>query len=1850
MKVKRLYLAITAHLVCLVATQNDRSYDTNDWIPVTQKPGEEIIQKKAQGRVLNLDTPSQKFFPDELNYKKGRPNFQSRPKQKDRYNVPKYESTYKFELPPSLPQNGSPKFPYHPKQGEQIYRPPPPQSQYFQNSQTIVRDRLPSSNVLNNIPQLTIPVNNDSNYYQAFNPVSINQELSGNVQFQDMNIPNIQYQSPSGAGFQYQRPETVNQHNKIYQNSNGGAEGTYANFNRALQQSKQVLGENTKTDFGIEKEAVQLVYVPLENLKENSRLVPQDSQTIYKQIESPKYDNQPDKQHRLAAIEQDFIQQALQATKLQEQIHHGDSFLFQTTTTPKPIQKRKPHQPPLAVYVEGEKQQVAISDVLEALKDAKSIAVQDSIQHDSPQIFIGPSTLESSEYSKFPLPYLNAIDGSRLNRNIESLPFFVAPLSFKAPPGFSKIPLPAPHVGSVVISNKDELQGKRSTIKPNQYSNSNVEQIVKDVSSTTTSKPKNSYDSLNIQPYIGQSYYQPVQFVSSPQQQFSSPQEQFTSPQAQFPLPQEKFPSPQQQFPSPQQQFPSPQQQFPSPQPQLLHFAVNENQQEFSIPNSSYNKKSQKTEYTQPMKSFSNNLDNLNRKHPTKRPFQYAYIDEIATVTTPSSNGDIYSQLRPSENVEYDVPDRNPSYLSSQPVFDQERISTPAYTQQYTDNKNSAKNTNRYEPIATSFEDATQDQQEEIVNIKPKTETVTQLPSRQKTVTHSSENKQKGRLPDVNPLELAINEFELHEINTQLEEKPRIKNQNNYKTGQHDEDTDYRYENNYRSRPTQNDEQEYKYLRNQSKQRIRPSQEDENTEYKFDPELHRFSSTPLSILRDSYVETTTKPSSKSRGRVRTRPTTTTTSTTTTPQPEEHYTVLEEFHVRDKSTPQYKKPTNTYYDVQTDVEIEPISNEKPSVTQYSDSITEIENIPTNVYSLNSNQNSYTDKIPVEQHSHILNQNLMDSQILNNQRTTPKYEQQGQFEVDPYTNQYIPTSQGKYKEEQQEQYEEKPIHHLTPFDDPSVRSLLIPNLLVPTTTANSIYTGPSYLPTTEKIISTTTTTTTEKPIESTTAHHSRTRSRTRGGSRYSDSSTTRRPVSRRRPTSARVTTERTRYPIDVDYSTKSYSTKQRFRTRGHTTPNSITERISTTENEVHQVPISATPITLRTHPDVSVTYQQYEQIDQKSEKPVLSDEYPKIRITTAQPILQYENTASSPKPVINVQVTHPAETYRYEQEQVPKVKVRGRIRDRPRITSTTTEKVTRKVTTPKPIEKEESSEDFFGFFRQPNFGPPPTLKKEIVTTPASPRIFTYQTPSQHKEDYEVPVTIDSSTVKFVGELIPKYTSREVETETPRPRIRARTRANVRKPVSHQDRSEQATRRNINSRSRGKTHYRIPENLKKNVDEEAEVEGGNYPQFFQEKRGTTTPRPEFQITVAPEEYEEDQAPHSSIKRLNVVASPENWHDAFLSDNISDDKTHGNIIKKPEDLPSMEPLPEQPTFPDQPYALPIKASSEEITTENIDENFKNTSKQIEEKFDAINSFDNQSVKDTNKKKRRKGVWKLVKQRPVDKLETSESQNYFSVLNSFNNIEKVNYEQKHNNYQKPNYIHLERQSISNPEIKTDDNDTISADIEVENETTTNDLFTDYTVTNQNDNREAYSTMPTYTDKESTTEYITQETTTKNIDNDFVTNYDKIGTITTTPTTEDFTKGEEDFIDSIYEMFGMARDISTTVPPTTSTEIEINSESVVTTTSNPTFPEELTEASSPTINVTESSTEFTTLQEFPTTLPVVEEKREKKTFPFQVEPWDMKLVRTSTSTEVSHETEICYRGRCVRSPDRKKRF
>ncbi|XP_025416072.1 mucin-4-like [Sipha flava] len=179
------------------------------------------------------------------------------------------------------------------------------------------------------------------------------------------------------------------------------------------------------------------------------------------------------------------VQSLSSSTQLPQQTFNLPSSTEQIqTSTPYP----PPHQPPLSVYME-KRLDNRINEVLTILKDAKTIPVLDTIGTRSPKVFVGPSDLDAPRgYVKFELPYLSSLDITKIDSMADRLPFFVAPLNFKPPFGYSKIPFPPPHIGSVVVSSKPQSVGSTTEFVPFALTSqlpTEVNSLQQSVSSTT---------------------------------------------------------------------------------------------------------------------------------------------------------------------------------------------------------------------------------------------------------------------------------------------------------------------------------------------------------------------------------------------------------------------------------------------------------------------------------------------------------------------------------------------------------------------------------------------------------------------------------------------------------------------------------------------------------------------------------------------------------------------------------------------------------------------------------------------------------------------------------------------------------------------------------------------------------------------------------------------------------------------------------------------------------------------------------------------------------------------------------------------------------------------------------------------------------------------------------------------------------------------------------------------------------------------------------------------------------------------------------------------------------------------
>jgi hypothetical protein len=1712
------------HLLSTITAQEARSYDTNDWIPIT--PSNPDSAKKAQGRVLNLDTPNQNFFPENDYVRK-----RSQPQQYLRETAfqkgtnlrqPKPESPYKFEpVLPLQPPQYVPANQFVQQQVPPQFVPPGPPVQQLafvapvqqvptvqqvQPVQTV--QRPPQEQTLNQ--QLVAPPQSTQNYYDS------------NKQYDNTATPfNSSYYQPLGTGSISQELLGAIQHQNINSNVN------------------QVQLTTTSTiKPKEEKESVQLLYVPLENLKSNQP-VTQQTPIVTRQTEAPRREKQNPRlqNHKLTTnIQNDFVRQALAAHKLQQDFQLGQVSLPTTTTTARPT-KRKPNQPPLSVYME--KQGAGdVKDVIEVLKHAKSISVQDSIGPNSPQVFVGPSNIPQPDgYVKFPLPYLSSVQGNRIERKVDQLPFFVAPLSYKTPDGYSKIPLPSPHVGSVVVSTKGQLHEKDSELNQPQTAQNQIVQDfdIKQPFPQFGEEPKpNPYliaqNSPQVNPNgllgLGNEFLGGGFGGGSPQDYEDGPK----SFEPNYQIPPRESVTPESYRPTPSKDF-------------VSNYRVKEDTPQYFETTPRY----------QPEEETSRS----NYQIPD-------YQSNEREVESPNSKGLVR---------DYDIP--------SLPVESKDTF-VPNY------NHEEKPQINQFAGVGQSFVPP---------KVQPQVYSFNEQPVRQTTTTTTTtttealplvqnpyklvqnpdldyripEYSSRGASPQ-DPLRQVINQYEIDQINSQFGEG-----------------------------------------------------KDENVET-------IRTTTPVVKSTESYndYDISTTARTRSRGRHRGRTTTVrTTSTTPNSFADDKYTVLEEFVVQPKST----------------------------TVKYT---TEVETIPAKVYKLETEKLEpvyIQNQAPLKEQ--VLSQEALDQQILHGNvqaRPNPQPERPTEAVQDPRLTPLV------YNRGQnvQEVEEELPVNPYLPglinnLQDQAVRPLLVPNLLVPTTT--TIAPPP---PTEEVRV----VTTTEAPKVETTTQR-RNRGRQRGNSaRYSTSSPRRIPT-RRRPNYTRPTTERhyartTTEATSYEPTKRVSNNRQRFRTRGRPVAReqAATERVlQTTENVFKQPPLEGGFQASSGDPQSYVQFDpvvENQQVitvrpDQSGDEKLFKDYHQVYSLPPQNPSTEVvsEGISTSSSPVVDVQIAHTA-TDRVQEpviittssEEPPRlfrvnsniqsggviynnkndegttrasVRTRGRSRSRTRFGSTTARPTTSRTTTTttaKPQEDEE--EEFYGFIRKPDFNKPAPA---VTQQPLPLYSASYQEPPRtliqledeggQNQDYE---SGSVAPVQFVGQIRPKYTTTEAQeysTEAPKHRSRARIRVPSRKATPHQSYNEvkshrfddQVTRRSSNvvrTRGRGKSHFKLPENLTEKSDEH-DVEGGNYPQVYFKQKELTTEKPAgFQITIDPAEgdVDEDQVPHSSLYSPQIIRTGETqWVEA-------------SVYPAPNDLEIEE------------QQLVVTGSEEETTTPN--EQVENEGSEDEEKVGVDQKDDGDGkdeeeipttteVVETTTPKRRKigrrrGVWKLIKHRPVDSFETAESQNYYSVVNSLDKVVKRT-----------------NGKDANGKLSTTSTTTRPTTARATTSTTENTIF-----------NALYSLLgfATRASQASANEakVIVQrereEVTTTTVQPTFPEEY------TEEITTQEIKENSED------------REETTTVAPQTTTPTTTTT-TTTTTVAPQTTPTTTTTTVAPQTTTPTTTTTTTTVDTQTTTTTTTEAAVKND----DVDPWQIQDVKTSTSTEISHETEICYKGRCIKSKD-----
>lgn len=1894
--IKWLSVLLLLVLLTKIRGQNSRSYDTSDWIPITKscptcyeeedEQEHPVVQKKPTGRVLNLpESPNQrKFFPQEDQLKKQpqKEPVQQYLRETTQENVaqqrPVPEEDYRTYTKNEEYQPNHQKPPAYNRQEQEPAAPQQKQSdRYVLVPQQQHQPQVESPDISQ---QLLLRQQQELLAAQLLNEHYKNQDQLRNTKPHRQSTPPPVYKD-SLDNVQRYRPVIDSLYPKTISNIESAA---------ATVINPQLISITTATPREKdEKEVVQLLYVPMENLQPqrevpNLNYQPQNPyraaeglETQYSNRPQPEEPNGRRQQQLQKRIQEDFIRQALEAQRLQAQLQQGDvPVAYTTTPTPKPLnRKRKPHQPPLALFM-GADHKVHISDVLNELKNADTIAVQDSVGPGTPKVFVGPSTLDVPEgYAKFDLPYLSSIENNRIQRKVDTLPFFVAPLTYKAPAGYSKIPLPSPHVGSVVVSTKDAANTISSTPKPTNNrptENTNTYLYQQYVPRHTTSKPlpqkATEYTKYDL-------YQHPEEADSLFENQASRRQPVSLTIRNRQPTTSTES---------------SPAEEIPHRRPSVNYYDKHSDDERLTTTvrqpgrydQSNYHEDiserpiqhevNHPTQATQPRRQpttpdavYNRNEVPRVRQHPTKHAYQ-----EPPTVV---------QQFRPKEHVEHSHVDDTP--IKQHPIkqSEYEEVSQPKRQPSKPLNEERETYFSRREPARNHGAD------EEVskVNQQPIKQSIYQGSDKPEPSVFSFKQPDEPRLG----YEEEILSSRGPLIIPNFYRKPSYEEYIPYFHHHDDEDDDYYHRDvNPAKKPSKTNYEKPDATSHSSKQKT------------YETTTHR-------DKQPSYVRTSTTPAEYSRDNEDTRTTFNNYYSSTTERiptvthsnlEQPKYTTLEQFSVNQKSsTPAYTEENNY--------------SEKPYHGQGLSAYR-----TTNEHDL---KNKEPHRNPPQ-----------NSDIENLRQDSPSKTRQHSNIVSEVKHKQ-PSSNAEHAEDQNEESDDEnynlpaqlpPINPILPglinnLQDESVRPLLVPGLLVPTTESH-INRHEHY--TEKEAVPVVVTTTTQIPVIETTTHYNRrgVRNRHRVATRYTTPSTTshdaaaevptrrsnqrgRRPVSRTRQENVRhfaendETSTSTEYsPVRAnEYTTESprrhitHSPRQRFRTRArpvHRDENQETPKQSVEE----KLPSVQAP---------PRSYPQYEP-SEDSAHPRVTQRYPEAITTTENVIKEpttHEPVTEAPrKPWLDdfsySASVESAQALRNQPEAVtqrPTPRQRSRTRGRPRHSTTTTTvpppTTTRRytTTTDKPKEKAEEEEEFYGFIRPPSFNKPVQLHFDYSTKPPS-------SPKEHVQQYTprpeyVPKTtalpvyqveytpktvpdlsyyspnVVSSTqqpkiqyYELVGEadksgikiytngddvsttprqlFIPQYTvDQQHLAATPEPvrhvqpttipeehttKSKVRFRVPQRKRPSEgtnsaenydYDRSGEESQAKTNevsttkhamlpisptdsfnykgnevsdsygqpitrrtnlqrTRNRGSAHFQRPANLRPVPDEDS-IEGANYPSTYLQSKGATTQAPSFQITVDPEEAAEsayDQLPYSSIQRPSIVR-PDNVVESLDSkiSTTEESITDGVIVET--------------TTENEGYEVVEEAAAEE--TSEIEKPKTEESITADETATTTIPSVTTTTAPRRIKNRRKGVWRLVKQRPVDHFETAESQNYpIAIANGISTFDKSS-----------------------------------------------------------------GFYPTYLKPDPSFAFTTSTTT------------------TTTDST---------LLGAIYQMFGISQGQTNTTteklePTTTEQQAEVTtevphqlSEEAATTTDIPvqqttqdqsqSFERTTTEIPirETTLENAETTslapTEIPTTEKMTSTTPQTEQKKH-----YLVGPWEMRAVKTLTSTEVSHQTEICYKGRCVKS-------
>lgn len=1786
------------------------TYDTSDWIPIKSK---QVVPRKAEGRVLNVASQND-YFPESVNYR-------IKPKQ-DQYVVQQNQRPahpYPFEIPPPPP--GRTQQNIQTPVAQQNYQYDPFIEHNYRHH--FVQPNVPSNiqqTIPANLPSPILPTNINPNGFIQQQFLPHNQQIF-TIQNPPQFIPQLQLHQTNIA----QTPGNVSYQQDKTNNAPSNTHPSYSQLE--LTTPKQ------------DKESVQLLYVPLETLQQKQ----ERQNPITKQNSQNKNPELP------LNIEKDFIQQALEAHRLQMQLKNGQITSEVPSTTVKPTsatKKRKPHQPPLAVYM-GKDGEAKISDVLALLKDAKTINVQDSIGPESPKVFIGPSTLDAPEgFAKFELPYLSSIENNRVERKVEQLPFFVAPLSYKTPPGYAKIPLPSPHVGSVVV--KDDVSNRPLThFEPETSGHIRYEDSVFEqqphrlrLPIAPTERPQvttpnhlrqtiNQYElqEINAQ-FVPQPQYEYSQFDTIPQS-YAEFTEQPTTPLTFSRKPIiSKTPSQSIQF----EQTPL-YHEVSSYRGQSKHKEI---RKETPIPNN-HNKYTVLEEFSATVVPSRQNIqENIESG-------QHIELQTHTSASTPKYE-EFYEQ---SVRAQQQLKDSStPKYEKFRGEQVQKDASTPKY-EEY--NEKSVRgqqlqkdaSTPRYDEL---YQQSVRGQYVQNDASTPKYQEVYQLTQEISQPTGNLINRNPVRSKPTNNL---AQEVEIHNEQHVL---------NTYSAN------DFTSKNIPKS-PTRST-QLYNLETATENQRLVAAQQEQRNPHEYVKSVNSGSvnAPPQFEVADS-------------------------------RPHQEQYLLETTYVdvpeSPKLSPHHSTQTEQYL-LQTTPKAKPYykPNDKQQQEEYYHQVNpqkvQINNEPT---------------AEIEQQTDISVASPVPS-LLQNQSVRPL--------LVPAL--LAPTTEKSHNPEEfsfQQSSTPAPKQYII-STTPSTTTTTVPE----TTTRRQrgrVRGGSRYnsgsttqAPTRRTARTRRTTTRPRSQPESSTSRSyesqdtlvsSKSRFRTRGRPTKSD-------------TTERITvsevTERTQHqqlvggfhnsedsqtlqyvPIQKESaisSTPHYIIVNKENIASHPEKSILASEPLNNENvqavDQPQIVIISTEQPIEQNDPQYVRYSgtlQQVSAERQQSQQLVEDQL------TNQPTREIYLSQPQQNPHFRHRNTEPAarhqEVERTTHAQIGTTpnRIRARIR-KPRPTTTTT---TQRISTSEEPEQ-NSSEEFYGFFRQPNFNKPnpPLSTQDVIEDVTYERAPLYSSQpaiqNEHKtrvaeKQTQVYIGTDSSKpVQFIGELRPKYPStpnpqEETEplvyysanpsTESPvSSTIRSRTRVRVpgRRPyeavstersnvkITHEP---APTKSRTNLRSRGKVHFKPP--TTKSSAEDEDVDGGNYPPGYIKGKQLPTQRPSFQITVDLEHDDhnvDDQVPHSSIYQPKYIRNPIN----SIIEDQKESSTSANIFTI---LPSLEMghISELDNLDNINIESYTESSStthfiENLTNENITnetniatyiykeetvlpseqvqelteptdttiQTEKNESEMFETVTESVvpetttSNYEISSPEQPKPKGRRRGVWRKIQRPRPDDFETAESQNV--AVFSINTLAVKDKNDAPTKLQWEKYQHGEQ------------------------------TYSDESLTEN----------PSSTEKEILTP------------NNFVKNATK----------------EVDFFSAIYDMFGLTDNQIKTINNDTAEEKvpfkeeNINTEATVETTTlsnifgtdskkyeSSTKDDDLElDESSERNSETESEAGPTTQVTFYTSsnAPVgvphdQETSATESQFVSNIGDWNIGVVKTSTSTEVSHETEICFRGKCVKS-------